>query len=484
MVGKRISFLALSLAWRRPLFADTPATVCQADWPQYDANPYIIPLDMPSPDSPLQSPGGIITADLTGDGMLDFVVTITGHIAAVGHFGQPLWSRAIDIQVAGHSEGNGLPGHHGPGVAAADIDGDGRVEVLYLTQSAELHVVDGATGELKWKAAPPFPAAAERWEHLVIANFRGQGDRDLLLQTTNKEPYRLGRFIAAYTLEDLKAGKGPLWERDDFINQAHTGARVADIDLDGRDEVLGGCVVGADGQMRLALPVFKADESKPHVDSVFFGRVAPEREDLQVVVLQERDDQYVWLFHADDVIWKTHHEHMEPQNAVIGHFLPADDPRRKGGGMQIWCRSRFNTHQKPFVFDHTGKLISKYEMDDVAPAGWTDEGLEVLNTIDWTGGPQQFGCGKERHKAGDVAVFNPLTGEFVHVIREKADRIFVADVSGDWREEIVVMRGHGEHGPELRIHHNGVPNPRPNEPRKWLQPHYRRMKMTWNYYSP
>ena len=98
---------------------------------------------------------------------------------------------------------------------------------------------------------PAPPAEAERWEHLVVANFRGKGDRDLLLQATNAAGYRMGRFLAAYALDELlRDGEAaaPLWARDDFLANAHNGARIADLDGDGRHEVLGGDVIGPDGE--------------------------------------------------------------------------------------------------------------------------------------------------------------------------------------------------------------------------------------------
>ncbi|HID06947.1 MAG TPA: hypothetical protein EYP10_07335, partial [Armatimonadetes bacterium] len=86
---------------------------------------------------------------------------------------------------------------------------------------------------------------------------------------------------------------------------------------------------------------------------------------------------------------------------------------------------------------------------------------------------------KERHKSGDVCIFDPISGEFLYRFKERADRLYVADVSGDWREELIVVSGN-----EIHIYHNDAPNPRPNQPRLWMKQWYRRCKMTWNYYSP
>ena len=202
-------------------------------WTQYDANPFTISLDIPPPED---SAGGLIVADADGDGRLDYLVTVPGYVACYGHDGAKLWVHKTDVGVGGSSESHGLPGHHGPGVTAADIDGDRDTEVLYLTKDNTLHVVDGATGAEKWSVALSAPEGAERWEHLVIANLRGKGDRDLILQATNKDGYRVGHYVAAYELRQLRRGRlDPLWRCDNFLSCAHNGIRIADLDGDGRD---------------------------------------------------------------------------------------------------------------------------------------------------------------------------------------------------------------------------------------------------------
>jgi hypothetical protein len=446
--------------------------------------PRIISLDIPEE---YDGTGGIITADVNGDGSRDFVVTRSGYVGVYSQERGRLWSRGIDLQLTSQSEKEGLPGLQSPGVQVAQANG--QVELLLLTRSGNLMILEAETGENKAVVSLPVPSEAERWEHLVVANFRGEGDRDLLLQATNAEGYRMGRFLAAYSLDEITATPDPkpLWEKDDFIAAAHNGARVADINQDGRDEVLGGMIVGPDGK-----DLFRLDLVGHHIDSVFAAKVRPDISGLQVVALEEggsrslisgrmgrllnrfvADGNRVFLFNHNGLIWETHYRHWEPQNAAIGNFAPQ---RR---GLEIWCRSRFNRNQKPFVFDYRGRLLSRYELKDRAPEGWSENGLETIFTIDWTGGEKQLAVGKERHKSGHVAIFNPLTGRFLRVFEEDADHLFVADVSGDWREEIIVLSGR-----ELRIYENPEPNRNPDREPLWTQNHYLRSKMTWNYYSP
>jgi hypothetical protein len=450
----------------------------------HPVEPRVIALGIPEE---YDGTGGIIAVDANGDGIRDFVVTRRGYIGVYSQDQGQLWSRRVDIQLTSKAEDEGLPGLHGPGVQAAEING--KLELLFLTRNGTLVFVDAATGETEFTVVLPFPSEAERWEHLVVANFRGKGDRDLLLQATNAEGYRMGMFLAAYSLDDIRSSPEPkpLWERDDFLAAAHNGARVADINEDGRDEVLGGMIVGPDGAELVRL-----DLVGQHIDSVFVAKVRPDIPGLQVVALEEGgsrpvasgrlsrflspflgDGNRVFLLNANGLIWETHYKHWEPQNAAIGNFAPHRQ------GLEIWCRSRFNQNQKPFVFDSRAKLLTQYELSERAPEGWSENGVEVIFTIDWTGAPKQLAVAKERHEAGNVAIFDPLTGRFLRIFEEQADHLFVADVSGDWREEIVVISGR-----ELRIYENPDPNPNPDREPLWTQNHYLRSKMTWNYYSP
>ncbi|MHC4642011.1 MAG: FG-GAP repeat domain-containing protein [Planctomycetota bacterium] len=118
----------------------------------YSSNPFVIKLNIPGPKD---SGGGIITADINNDRKMDYLVTVPGHLAAYDNNGKKLWIKKTDIVVGGSSENQGLPGHCGPGVAAGDVDGDGKCEVVYLTKDSFFHILDGKTGAEKANAKPP-----------------------------------------------------------------------------------------------------------------------------------------------------------------------------------------------------------------------------------------------------------------------------------------------------------------------------------------
>lgn len=447
--------------YRIAILASFFCTIAQA----YQDNPFVITLDIPAPQD---SAGGIIVADVNNDGRMDYLITVPGHVAAYANDGTKLWVLKTDLVVGGSSERAGLPGHNGPGIAAGDVDADHRREVVFLTKDSTLHILDGATGRQKATAKPPHPHQAERWEVAMLADFRGtEGDRDILLQTTNRDGYRLGRFLAAYSVAGLLQGDEPLWQVDGFIGCAHNSARLADLDGDGRDEVLGATILSADGKV-----LARAFPDRYHMDSVFVADIRPDTRGLEVVLLEEGSN-HVQVLGMDGPIWREHFKRQEPQNAAIGRF------RAGSKEVFIWCRSRYNEHQKPFVFDSSGQKVFDYSMDEVKPPDWTVRGVEIIYTIDWTGEPQQLAGATERHESGDVCLFEPLTGKFVKHIPEKADRLYVADVTGDWREEIIVLNGN-----ELHVYHNEAPNPRPQRARLWTDRNYRRLKQCHNYYSP
>jgi hypothetical protein len=433
---------------------------------QYEANPFVIPLQEQATD---ELRGGIVAADLDGDGLLDYLFTCPGSVGAYGHDGEPLWIVQIDIRLTGKSENEGLPGLHAPGGQAADVDGDGQCEVLLLTEDGSLAVLDGSTGEEKMRAQPPVPQGVEKWEFLVVCDLRGQGDRDLILQATPAaDAYKMGRFLAAYGVRGTAAE--PLWQTDRYLGCAHGPVRVADIDGDGRDEVCGGTLFDHEGTLidTAAYP----EGFRGHFDSVYAYDVRPDVPGLEVVLFEEGSNG-VGLLNVGGALWRTDYQAQEPQNAAVGDF----DTNR--AGLEIWCRSRYDTHQKPWVFDAEGNLIAHWEMDTVAPEGWTEKGVEEISTIDWTGEPKQLAAAKERHTQGDVCVFDPMTGEFLERLEEQASRLYVADVAGDWREELIVVTGN-----EIHVHHNEAPNPHPERKRLWTDNYYRRAKMNWNYYSP
>ncbi len=446
-------------------------------WPQYATNPFAIELDQ---DPPTNTGGGIAVGDVNGDGLLDYLVTTDRVIGVYDHNGRKLWVKKEKLRPGGSAETVGLPGHNHPRIEVHDIDGDGRAEALYLRKDGELVIVDARSGKERFTHRPVKPENAAGWEAFTVCNLRGRGDRDIILQATgvrgpeSRRGAKRGLYVYAFPLERLDGP--PLWKTHRFWGLAHGPLRVGDLDGDGRDEVAGVTVLDHDGSQLTTWKYTDRWNRKRHgsfhMDSVFLCDVRPDQPGIEIVLLEEGANA-VSLVNMSEFLWRKDHKRQEPQNAAVGEF----DPNRPG--LEIWCRSRYNTHQKPWVMDATGKVVAAWEMSKVAPKGWTDAGVEVIWAIDWDGGPKQFACATERHTSGDVCIFDPMNGRFIKVFEEKADRLMVADVSGDWREEIMVVSGR-----VLHIYFNETPNPRPDRARLWEHKPYRRSKANYNYYSP
>ena len=99
--------------------------------------PRMIRVDLPAEDEGI---GGLVAADVNDDSRKDFIITKPNHIAVYDNSGRKLWVKRVNIQATAQAEQYGLPGWHGPGVQAADVDGDGSTEVLYLTKDGALHM--------------------------------------------------------------------------------------------------------------------------------------------------------------------------------------------------------------------------------------------------------------------------------------------------------------------------------------------------------
>ncbi|MGC8738930.1 MAG: hypothetical protein ACP5UA_09840 [Candidatus Hydrogenedens sp.] len=146
-------------------------------------------------------------------------------------------------------------------------------------------------------------------------NLRGKGDYDIVLQATNKDGYRMGRYVSAFALEKLKKREcEPLWSKDNFLACAHNGLRVADLNGDERDEIISGCIISPDGK-----EIFRIPDLDGHLDSVFIGDVRPDIPGIEVVTLEEGANR-VFLFGINGMIWTSDNIRQEPQNVAIGEF--------------------------------------------------------------------------------------------------------------------------------------------------------------------
>ena len=201
---------------------------------------------------PLQGPVGdskygrdiFIAADVDGDGRVEIVVANNGESRTSvlkwdGAALTPTWNGARSL---GGSAGNWSRGEDS--FTAADLDGDGQVEIVIASDA------DGRTGMLKWDgavlalvwmSASPLNGSAGSWKRgrdsLVAADVDGDGRAEIVLAgdgegQTGVLKWNGAALVLVSVSDRLSGGSATSWKRgrDSFI--------AADVDGDGRAEIV------------------------------------------------------------------------------------------------------------------------------------------------------------------------------------------------------------------------------------------------------
>ncbi|WP_027256117.1 hypothetical protein [Leisingera aquimarina] len=461
-------------------------------------NPIVYNLGIPVA-SPWQ--GALFAHDLTGEGNMDFVITSPGHVAAYTGSGEMLWHVQDPIFLGLAEHGFYPPGRHAPAAIAGDMDGDGREEVAYLLSDGTLTIRDGQSGEIERNFS--FPGARA----LSIANFRGTGERDALLQYSQRE-------IRAVSLED----GATLWHADDWWGVEHSIARTLDLNGDGRDEVLGPVLLDHEG--RTLQSAARDGTRMDAFDSLAVGDLLAEP-GLEIALAEQHGNEETIVLGRTGAGWSRHHEpggiwaigecrhNEDPDKLAVGDF----DPARPG--MEVFARSSCGNH--PWVMSGNGDVIASWPVRRTAPPGWChvgdcradpsvslsewlidlirvdfrggrsarrgEYGIDLARPVHWEGTGRQLLFVTERHINGQIALVDALTGEFLHVWPAKATRTYAADVLGDSREELIILET-GADGAVLKIFWNEESAAGAPQARLWDSQSYRRTRQNWNYYSP
>lgn len=421
--------------------------------PAVDGTPY---LSIPLADAK-ETFQKIAFSDLDGDGIPDFVVkqpnsnidpatpywhksetpyTLEGY----RHDGKLLWK--IDL---GWAIETGI--WYSPFIVH-DLDGDGKAEVIAKTGEGDprdeegrvetgeewLTVFNGETGEkmahAPWPNREGYPAYARMCRNqMAVGYLDGKTPCVLALRGTYDR-----MKVDAYEFHD--GALHSLWRYDSeglprrYQGQGEHFTRCVDVDGDGRDEVeLGSMVLDDNGY-----PLWTIGMGHP--DHAYIGDIDPLRPGLEIYYGIETRAQENGMCLVDAATGKILWGFDEPTRHIHGKGICADlDPRTPG--MECFgldCLSkRPDIRKGPWMWAANGELL------------WYEEGplprTYGLNTAYWDADLQ-----KEVLKNGICDYRGGRHGAVQGSVR------LVADLFGDWREEIVTsVPG------EIRVYSTTIP---------------------------
>ena len=355
-----------------------------------------------------------------------------------------------------------------------DLDGDGKAELIVKAGDESmdpprmrdasgrvmygpeyLRVISGEDGntvlaQTDWPDRngfrgmdpPGTPLASRKYEHynrwsrnfIGIAYLDGKTPHVIV----NRGTYGHHK-TAAYTYKNGALHQVWKWENVDpqkggdreFWGQGAHSLQAADVDGDGRDEVIiGALVLDDDGT-----PLWSLDRG--HVDHVYVGDLDPTRPGLELYFGTEDGHKSDGIGLADaatgkllwGVDWPTTHIHSQGMCADI-------DPSTPG----VECYSGEENGTGQWLFSNKGRIISKSKLPSLSPAAvWWDADLqkELVETIDTerTGMVTALSDFPQRQVLGET-----LPAPDVELPEDVGNfhRVAVMDLYGDWREEIIV----------------------------------------------
>lgn len=388
--------------------------------------------------------------DFNGDGKLDYLVKHpdfntdpyqkegywkksqdTYKLDAYSHDGSFMWRYDM-----GWSIEEGI--WYSP-IVVYDLDGDGKAEVFckagegdprestgHVTTGPEyLAVLDGLTGKVKKRLPWPSREGLDEYNYwsrnlMGIAYLDGESPHLIVQRGT----YRLIKMQAYAPSLELKwywesSGK---WSA--YRAQGMHGMHAADVDEDGRDEiVLGAAVIDDNGtplwNLRKGHPdvcyVADIDPARPGLE-IFYG-IEPGRQSNTVCLVEGRTGKMLW---GNPEV--TVHVHGQGMVGDINPLEPGMEcyAGESKGGSNYW------------LYAASGKLLSSESLGELSP-----------KAVYWLDGPTKTYLVGQRLYRWPREELGRVQGRIVAI----------ADCLGDWREEIITsLPG------EVRVYTTSVPS--------------------------
>ncbi len=395
---------------------------------------------------PTVKQGGFVPVfgDLNGDGVLDAVLRMDNGIREMSRdpgvpveleaftsYGRSMWRRPLVRHDHCFGNANNVP------VAVYDLDGDGRAEVICRLQEGEtvyLAVLDGMTGRVArktpWTKMLTDHAGSSTRIHLAIAYLDGKTP-SIVTQT------------GLYENEIFDAYNGRLERLWTFRSLAETNGSgshhvdVADVDGDGRDEVFDGTtLLNPDGSVRWSI-------YRQHPDIVAVKHILPGVRDRQVFYAVESGTHagaFVVDAKSGKIIWKLNRE--DDPRWVHAHVGWASDIWDGSPGLEVLTNRDGHTAKDQVLFSATGKILL-----NPFPPGW--------RPVNWTGGATRELISSDGRRLGR---FNGSGVAEIPGLRanegERGSCNMVADLAGDFRDEVVCIGATPAGAPALFVYSN------------------------------
>ncbi|MDO5294999.1 MAG: FG-GAP-like repeat-containing protein [bacterium] len=384
--------------------------------------------------------------DFNGDGDYDYLVSRYKEehqlLEAYLNDGTYLWT--INLGHNSENKYNISPGSttidvgHWDGATVYDMNNDGKAEVLLkiangvtfgdgekFTYSNDTNqwfaVIDGMSGSCMDKAEIPddYIERGSLGAQVGVGYLDGEKPSLVAVMKNRNKDKSFNLIIAAYSYTDNEFKMDWQWNRGKSKNSDGHQFRIADVDYDGKDEILeiGFCLNG-DGTLRYSLH----DQGIVHGDRFYVGKFNKDDEVMMGYGIQQNNpsglQEYYYNASTGEVIWK----HMSDIIGDVGRGSVGDiDPTQPG--LEVWSFSGiFNAN--------SNKLLSN--------AGKT---LWPAISLQWDGDLLS-----ESYMRGVINQWNVLTNSSQRVlscykIHSTVDDgnfvISYGDIFGDWREEII-----------------------------------------------
>ena len=308
-------------------------------------------------------------------------------------------------------------------------------------------VLDGMTGQeidrVDW------PERNDRYGNLIRQNRNQMG----VAYLDGKTPFILAArgtyklmVVDAWMLKNGKLERAWRWDGDEenpIVRSMGAHSMVtADVDGDGRDEVmLGSCMLDDNGTLLWS-------SGLGHSDKAYLCKLHPDREGMQVFMVSEpkkEDGRGVSVVDAatGKLIWSIGHTTYHVGDGMVTDFDPAHP------GLECFAsEDRKGGSTDRYLLTADGKKLQVAQDEIPGCRNWIWWDADLLRET-FKGDNNRWGAGSS--SGGRSQSIWKWKGEIL-TENIKGDILLMADMEGDWREELITaLPG------ELRIYRTDIP---------------------------